>query len=247
MEIFNITLFGINFAPKYYWLMYLLSFIIWYLVIKAKNKLNKKELEDLVFFTFLGIILGGRIWYILIYNFSYYLANLWEIFQIWKWWMSFHGWFVWLIISTYFFCKTYKKKFLEITDLLALVAPIGICLGRIWNYLNWELPWFAYNWPLAVKINNNSYFPSTLLESFLEWFLLFIIIFVVSRKTKKIWILSVFFLIFYSIFRFISEFVRIPDEQIWYLWWFLTMWQLLSIWIFILWIFLYLKLKKEEK
>lgn len=241
MTIFEINIFWIQIAPTYYWLMYGLSFLFTYLFIKNTKLLNEKELDNLIFFGFLWVILWGRLWYILFYNLDYYISNLSEILKVWKWGMSFHWWFLWVIIAIFVFSKIYKKDFFELSDNLALPWAIWIWFWRIWNYLNSELFWFEYYWFLAMEISWKSYFPSPLLEAFLEWLLLFLILFYLKKREKITWIISWYFMVWYWFFRIISEFFRLPDKHIWYLFLdFVTMWQVLSIPIIIGWILLIL-------
>ncbi len=249
MTIFELTLFWIKISPSYYWLMYLISFVIGYFIIKKKSILDNKSLDDLVFYLFLWVLFWGRIWYILFYNLSFYIQNPVEIIQIWNWWMSFHWWLIWFILATLLFCRKYKIQFWNIMDNLAIVAPIWLFFWRIGNYLNQELLWnLWYNWFLAIKIWNKSYFPSTLLEAFLEWFILFFILFLLSKKQDFKWQLSSVFLIMYWIFRgFVEFFYRQPDSQLWYIFWDVTMWALLSIPMIIAWLFIFITFILDEK
>lgn len=247
MTIFSINIFWITIAPSYYGLMYAIWFLAWYYYFLKKNILKKQELENLFFYVFLWVVLGGRIWYILFYNLWFYLENPLNMFKIWEWWMSFHGGFLWVVFATFLFCKNYKIFFWKIIDELAIIVPFWIWAGRIWNYLNKELLWFSpYNWIFAVEKSWVYYFPSPLLEAFLEWFLLLIILFFINKNKKFFWQTSAYFLIFYSIFRiFVEIFFRTPDAQIWYIFWYATMWIILSIPMLIYWIILLFILKKN--
>lgn len=247
MTIFEITIFWFNIAPTYYWLMYWVGLLFSYYILKRAKILNEKELDNLIFISFLGIVLWWRIWYVLFYNLEYYLDNLNKVLKIWEWWMSFHWWFIWLVVSTILFTRFYKKNIFIIADKMAIWWTIWIWLWRIWNYLNWELFWFKYNWFLAMKVWENSYFPAPLLEAFLEWLLLFIILLVIEKKTKKSWIVFWSFMIWYWFFRIIAEFFRLPDSHIWYI--FIekiTMWQILSIPLILIWILIIFKRKNEN-
>lgn len=248
MTIFEINIFWFTLAPSYYGLMYALWFIAGYYYILKKNILKKEELENLFFYVFLGVILWGRIWYILFYDFSAYLANPIDILKVWEWWMSFHGGFLWVVISVILFAKKYKINFWKIIDELAVIVPVWIWLGRIWNYLNKELLGYAnYSWLFAVEKNGISYFPSPLLEAFLEWFVLLIMLYFINKNKTFFGQTSAFFLIWYGIFRVIVElFFRTPDAHIWYIFWFLTLGSLLSIPMIIIWIILFFILRKNE-
>jgi len=247
MPIFEINLFWFTLAPSYYWLMYALWFLVWYYYFFKKNIISKKELENLFFYVFLWVILGGRIGYVLFYDLWFYIENPLNIFKIWEWWMSFHGWFLWVVIVVIIFSKLYKLNFWKIIDEIAVIVPVWIWAWRIWNYLNKELLWYPnYTWIFAVEKNWVSYFPSPLLESFLEWFLLLIILYFINKNKKFLGQTSAYFLIFYSIFRiFVEIFFRTPDEQIWYIFWFLTMWIILSLPMLLFWIILLFILRKN--
>lgn len=246
MYIFSINIFWIQVSPSYYWLMYALWFIIWYYIIKKRKFLSIKELDDLLLYIFLWVILGWRLWFVFFYNFSYFLENTLDVFKVWQGWMSFHGWVIWVVIAMGLFARNKKVSFLKLADQVTAILPIWLWLWRIWNYLNKELLWFhPYNWPLAVEINSISYFPSTLVEFLLEWIVLLIILNLVYAKRKFAWQVSALFLIFYAIFRiFVEIFFRMPDDHIWYIFWFLTMWEILSMPMLIIWIYYYNKLRK---
>lgn len=250
MKIFEITIFGLNIAPSYYWLAYAISFLLGYLLFKKRKTLTITETDSLLLYVFFGVIVWWRMGYVIFYNPGYYLQNLTEIFQIWKWWMSFHwgllGVIIWVVIFAFRSKNKHKPKyFFQITDNLATVFPIGLFFGRIGNYLNKELLWMKYDWFLAVQKNWYNYFPSPLLESLLEGILLFLITNYFYKRQKNTWITSWIFLVFYSIFRFLVEFVRLPDEQLGYLFLWLTMWQILCIPMFVIWLLIILKLDFE--
>ena len=227
--IFEISLFGISIAPKWYGLMYALGFYISYQFIKKWGKLNLKELDNLLLVVFFWVLFWGRIGYIVFYNLSYYLSNPYDIFKVWEGWMSFHGWLIGVIIAVLLFSKRYKKSFFSVMDPLAIIVPVAIWFWRIGNYINQELLWFTpYSGPFAIAKNGISYFPSTLLEMFLEWIVLFLIMFIVGKrlwffleenKQKKMRTgqLSALFLLWYGTLRLFSEQFRLPDTHIGYL------------------------------
>jgi phosphatidylglycerol:prolipoprotein diacylglycerol transferase len=250
MTIFSLQIFGITIAPSYYWLMYALGFLIWYYIIDKRKILSREKLDDLFLYIFLWVILWWRIGYILFYDETYYAHNILDIFKIWQGWMSFHGWAIWVILAMFLFSKKYKFTFLKLADNIVSVLPIWLFLGRIWNYLNKELLGFPYTWFLSVKKDGSSYFPSPLLEAFLEWIVLFTILFFVNKYKKIDWIVASLFLIIYAIFRiFVEMFFRTPDIQIWYIFGFLTMWEILSSIMLLsgIWVFIYLKRKSWAK
>ena len=249
MKIFDITLFWIHIAPSYYWLMYALGFLAWYYIIKYRKQIPEKILDDLLIYIVLWVVLWWRLGYVLFYNFSYYLNNPINIFKVWEGGMSFHGWVIWVIIAMILFSKKYKINFYKLADQIALVLPIWLGLWRIWNYLNKELLGFSpYYWPLNI----NWRFPSPLLEMFLEWIILFIILNYLYIKiplskpfpqrekglVRFDWQIASLFLIFYWIFRiFVEAFFRMPDDFIWYIWWYFTLWEIYSLPMIIIWIY----------
>ena len=244
MKIFEISFFWISIAPTYYGLMYALAFIIGYLILSKRKILTEVKLDTLVLYIFLGVVLWGRLWYILFYSLNYFLEYPKRIIEIWNGWMSFHGWCIGVILAVYIYSKTNKENFWKIIDQIASVAPIWIGLGRIGNYINKELLGFLYDGPLAVKVWEVSYFPSPLLEAFLEWFILYIIVRYTYLKQTTYWLVSGVFLTWYGLFRIIIElFVRTPDTNIGYIYWPFSLWAILSLpmillWIFIIWYFI---------
>lgn len=245
MKIFDIIIFWIHVAPSYYGLAYAMGFILWYYFLKRKNFLPEKQLDPLITYIFFWVIFGWRIWYILFYNLAFYINNPSEILAFWHWWMSFHWWLLWVVLAIFIFSKKYKKNFFDLWDNVVCALPIWLFLWRIWNYLNWELLWKPYSWFLAVYENWAWYFPSPLLEAFLEWIVLFIIINSLFKRRKHFWEISWYFLLFYWIFRFLVEFIRLPDPQIWYIFW-LTLGQILSIPMIIFWIYLAFFFKEKK-
>ena len=242
LPVFNPNIITIgNFSIKYYSLAYILGIIFAWLLIKKFSKYqnvidleNKNITDDFFFYTVLGIILGGRIGYVLFYNFVYFLQNPLEIFYIWHGGMSFHGGFIGLIISMYYFCKKNKIDFVRFGDLLAIASPIGLFLGRIANFINLELYGKPTNvaWAMIFPYSDmQPRHPSQLYEALLEGIILFIIMLFIALKTKlKIRGLnSGIFLITYSCFRFFVEFFREPDVQIGYIFKYFTMGQILCL------------------
>ena len=222
---------------RWYSLAYIFGIIIgWFYckkyLIKERSILN--IFDDLITYLIIGIILGGRLGYILIYNFDYYLNNLTEILMIWKGGMSFHGGLVGVLISTLFFSKKHNINPFIFLDLISAAAPIGIFLGRIANYINSELYGRETDvlWSVVfLKVDNLSRHPSQIYEAVLEGLILFLIIFYFIKKNYllKPGLISSLFLIFYSLFRFIAEFYRAPDEQLGLFFLNLSMGQILSI------------------
>tara|TARA_Y100001970_G_C14061574_1_gene764469 strand:+ start:318 stop:1085 length:768 start_codon:yes stop_codon:yes gene_type:complete len=210
-------------------------------LIKAER--YKKLFDDYIFYLILGIIIGGRIGYVIIYNLDYYLNNLSEIIMIWKGGMSFHGAVVGIIISTILFSKKNQVSPFYFLDLVALTSPIGIFLGRISNFINSELYGRETDVLWSVKfllIDNLNRHPSQIYEAIFEGAILFFILnYVVKRENKKDGYVSSLFLIYYSMFRFLIEYTREPDEHIGLLFFNLSMGQVISVIVLVIGIFLW--------
>jgi phosphatidylglycerol:prolipoprotein diacylglycerol transferase len=225
MYIFDISILGIQIAPTWYWLMYALGFSFCYLFGARYGKVQKQDLDNILLYIFLGVILGWRIGYVILYNPMFFISNPLEIFSIWKWGMSFHGGFLWVLIAVLLFARKYSYRFFDITDTLAVCVPVALGLGRIGNWINGELPWYAgYTWLLAMKIGDISYFPSPVLQAFLEGIVLTSIMMIIWKTwvSRRAWFLSGCFLVWYALVRLIAENYRLPDEHIGYL--FSTSW-----------------------
>ncbi len=220
---------------RWYSLAYVFGILIgWFYckkyLIKDKSILN--IFDDLIAYLIVGIIVGGRLGYIFIYNFDYYLNNLSEILMIWQGGMSFHGALIGIIIASYFFSKKNKQELFVFLDLIAIASPIGIFFGRITNFINGELIGKATNasWGIIYPmIDDIPRHPSQLYEAFLEGIILFILMnLIYFKKNYKIGTCSYMFLIYYGILRIISEFFREPDVQLGYLFGSISMGILLS-------------------
>ena len=217
------------------------------LLIKDQNII--KVFDDFITYLIIGIILGGRLGYILFYNIKYYLNNLLEIFFIWEGGMSFHGGLIGVIISTYIFGKRYEINKFVLLDCISITAPVGIFLGRLANFINGELVGKMTNVSWGVifpNIDNNFRHPSQIYEAFLEGIVLFLImnVFFFWKKYKP-GICSFMFLIFYGTFRIIAEFFREPDSHIGYVVGEIRMGMFLSIIMILAGIFLYKKKYKN--
>ena len=231
---------------RWYSLSYIFGIIFGWLYCKKKlikDNLYQKLFDDYIFYLILGVIIGGRLGYVIFYNLNYYFYNLFEILMIWKGGMSFHGAVIGIILATYIYSKNNKVSVFYFLDLVALSAPIGIFLGRISNFLNSELYGRETEIYWSVKfifIDNLNRHPSQIYEAIFEGLVLFIILnYLISRDNKKEGYISSLFLIFYSIFRFLIEFTREPDQHIGLLLFNLSMGQLISIIVLILGILLW--------
>ena len=233
---------------RWYSLSYIIGiFLGWFLSkqVFISNPEIKEKFDDYITYLIIGIILGGRLGYVLFYNFDYYLNNLTEIIKIWQGGMSFHGGLIGVIIASIFFAKKDNQNSLIYLDIVSLVAPIGIFFGRISNFLNSELYGTETNLPWAVKfiqVDDMYRHPSQLYEALLEGFILFFLLALIYfKKNYKIGTCSYNFLIFYGIFRIFSEFFREPDIQLGYLFGSLTMGMLLSALMILFGVILYRK------
>jgi len=233
------------FQIRWYSIAYILGIIIAWMyatkIIKLTtiNKHNfqqikKSEFDDLIIYLVIGIVLGGRLGYVLFYNLEYYAQNLFEIFKIWHGGMSFHGGLIGIIVSIIFFSKKTDTNFFKSADIVSCVAPIGIFLGRIANFINGELYGKISTLPWAVIFpsgGNMARHPSQLYEAILEGLILFILINYLALKKEllfKTGYISGLFLVLYSILRIFSENFREPDMHIGYFFNYFSMGVILS-------------------
>ena len=221
---FDPVAFNISYIEiRWYSLAYIFGIILGWIYIKVnylKQKNSKILFDNFISYLILGIIIGGRLGYVLIYNFNYYVNNLFEILFIWKGGMSFHGGVIGIIFSTYIFSRNNKIDIFEYLDLVSLGAPIGIFFGRVSNYINSELYGKATDilWSVKfLKVDNLNRHPSQIYEAIFEGVILFIILnYFYRSKIKQPGVISSLFLIYYSFFRFFIEFTREPDSHIGY-------------------------------
>jgi len=223
---------------RWYGTMYLIGFLAaMFMANKAADRSNgswtREQVSDLLFYGFLGVILGGRVGYVLFYQFDYFLSDPLYLFQIWQGGMSFHGGLLGVILAIFIFARKTQKNFLEVGDFVAPLVPIGLGMGRLGNFINAEL-WGRQtdvSWamvfptdPLQVPRH-----PSQLYEFALEGVVLFAILYIISRKTRSLGLASGAFLIGYGIFRSIVEFFREPDAHLGLYFSFISKGQILSI------------------
>ena len=225
---------------RWYSLAYIFAFILGSVIIKRLNSgsyrlLSDDKIDKFFIWAIIGVILGGRIGYVLFYQTNLFFTKPTYILEIWNGGMSFHGGLIGMILSIYLFSLKYKIQFFYLSDLVSLVAPIGLFLGRISNFINTELYGRVTDFPLAIiypLVDNNPRHPSQLYEAFFEGIILFLILlFYFSKKPKKyiIGTISGLFLIFYSIFRFLIEYLREPDYHLGLIFYYFSMGQLLCI------------------
>jgi phosphatidylglycerol:prolipoprotein diacylglycerol transferase len=225
-------------AVRWYGLMYLLAFGIAFVLARSRIKHGKSGnisvavFDDLFFFCVLGVVLGGRLGYVLFYKPGYYLSHPLEILAVWQGGMSFHGGFLGVLLAMLFIARKYQIRWLAITDFIAPLIPPGLAAGRMGNFINGELwgrttdsPWgmvFRGAGPLPRH-------PSQLYQFALEGVLLFVILWLYSAKPRPTGAVSAMFLIGYGVWRFGAEFFREPDDFLGLLAFNLSMGQWLSL------------------
>ncbi|XBC43074.1 MAG: prolipoprotein diacylglyceryl transferase [Buchnera aphidicola (Kaburagia rhusicola ensigallis)] len=268
ISIFNVSI-------RWYGVMYLLGFV--FILNKGtksikKIGLKKTEIEDILYFSFFGLIIGGRLGYILFYNPLFYFNNFIHIFKVWEGGMSFHGGLLGVIIVILYFSRKFNRNFFLISDSIVPLVPIALGAGRIGNFINGELwgrvaPGFSFSilFPMSremdLELAKNDLqlqllikkfgmlprHPSQIYEFFLEGIILFFVLYYYSKKVKTTGVISSIFLIFYGIFRIIVEIFREPDYQIGLFKNVLTMGQILSIPMIILGILIIFSIRRKSK
>ena len=252
------------FQIRWYSVAYILGILIGWMyankIIKSTidkkynfKQVTNKQFDDLIVYLVIGIIFGGRLGYVIFYNLEYYTQNLFEIFKLWQGGMSFHGGLMGVIIATIIFSKKSGVNFFKFADIISCVAPIGILLGRIANFINGELygkittlPWGVI-FPNAGSLSRH---PSQIYEAILEGIILFLIINYLALKKELLYragYVSATFLIFYSILRIFSEIFREPDLHLGLLFNYFSMGTLLSLFTIIIGLFIILFIKKNEQ
>lgn len=227
---------------RWYGLMYIIGFVAAYFIIKSEAKkrnlpINAETVSDLVFTIALGIVLGGRLGYILFYNLSWYVAHPLKVFAVWEGGMSFHGGLLGALIAAIYTFKKYGLDFWQMSDIIAQTGPVGLGLGRIGNFINGELFGRTTDQPWGIVFPDGGPMPrhpSQLYEAFLEGLLLFGLVRLMARLKAPDGSVFWTFIGGYGLFRFMVEFFREPDQQIGFLWGTVTMGQMLSLPMFIL-------------
>jgi phosphatidylglycerol:prolipoprotein diacylglycerol transferase len=208
-------------AIRWYGLMYLTAFalVIFLGRMRIRNQpwlsISSSDLDDMLFYGVLGVVLGGRLGYILFYKPLEYLHDPIRIFFVWEGGMSFHGGFLGVLLAMLWFARSHNKKWLQVTDFIAPLVPLGLGAGRIGNFINgelWgrpsELPW-AMVFP---QVDGLARHPSQLYEFLLEGLLLFLLVWFYSRRWRPLGAVSGMFLAGYGLLRFLVEFTREPDS-----------------------------------
>lgn len=227
-----------KFGIHWYGLMYLIGFLAFFLLgqhqIKHKPWFSwtNKMLDDALFYGALGVILGGRVGYMLFYQFADFLDNPLNLLKIWQGGMSFHGGFLGVLVAMFFFTRKYPQPWLKIMDFVAPLVPIGLGAGRMGNFINGELwgrPTHSDYGMVFPQVDLIARHPSQLYEFVLEGVVMFALLWWFSSKQRPIGQISALFLMLYGSFRFAVEFTREPDAHLGLLQMGLSMGQWLSV------------------
>jgi phosphatidylglycerol:prolipoprotein diacylglycerol transferase len=225
-------------AVRWYGLMYLAGFVLF--IVLGRRQARQKmltgwrmtDVDDMLFLGVFGVILGGRLGYVLFYKPLYYFAHALEIVEIWRGGMSFHGGFLGVLIALWFFARRRNKALLDVTDFVAPLCPLGLAAGRLGNFINGELVGRPTEGPWAMifpQVDSIPRHPSQLYQFGLEGVLLFVVLWWFASRQRPTGAVSGLFLIGYGAFRFIAEFAREPDSFLGLLAGGLTMGQWLSL------------------
>ncbi|MER1941785.1 prolipoprotein diacylglyceryl transferase [Castellaniella sp. FW104-16D08] len=242
-------------AIHWYGLMYLAGFALAWLLGRWRiqhhpGELNLRDLEDIIFYGVLGVVLGGRIGYVVFYKFDDYLANPLSIFYVWQGGMSFHGGLLGVIVAMLIFARKRGQPLLAIGDFIAPLIPLGLAAGRLGNFINGELWGRPTDLPWGMVFPGSgdgiARHPSQLYEMGLEGFALFALVWWFARKPRPMGQISAVFLMGYGTFRFLVEFTREPDAFLGLLMGGLSMGQILSVPMVLIGLWLFLRAAKES-
>jgi phosphatidylglycerol---prolipoprotein diacylglyceryl transferase len=210
----------------WYGLMYVVAFVLFLWLAGKRTALpqfanagwSKRDVEDLLFYGVLGVIIGGRLGYVLFYKPGYYAAHPLEALMVWKGGMAFHGGLLGVIAAMALFAASRKRPFLQVTDLIAPAVPTGLAAGRVGNFINGEL-WGrqadpSLPWAMVFPQSGESFarHPSQLYQVALEGLLLFVLLWIYAKTPRGLGQVSGAFLVGYGVFRFIAEYFREPDR-----------------------------------
>lgn len=238
---------------RWYGLMYLIGFVVAILLAKARTKktwspVKYSEVDDLIFYCMLGVILGGRLGYVIFYGWHQLISDPLYIFRIMEGGMSFHGGLIGVIAALWLYGRKIDKDMITMMDFVAPIVPLGLGFGRIGNFINGELWGKPTNVAWSFKVNGVSLHATQLYEAFLEGLVLFLILWIFTDKERPKMQSSAVFLIGYGVFRFFIEFYRVPDTHLNYLafgW--VTMGQILTAPMIIIGMTMFILANNKEK
>ena len=248
------VIFSIGFLKiRWYGLMYLLGFVVAIMLAKARTKkswspIKRSEVDDLIFYCMLGVILGGRLGYVIFYGWQQLISDPFYIFRIMEGGMSFHGGLIGVIVALWLYGRKINKDMITMMDFVAPIVPLGLGFGRIGNFINGELWGKPTNVAWSFKVNGTSLHATQLYEAFLEGLVLFLILWIFTEKKRPKMQSSALFLIGYGVFRFFIEFYRVPDAHLNYLafgW--VTMGQILTAPMIIIGMTMFILANNKEK
>lgn len=237
-EWFDPNIFTIGFLQvRWYGAMYVIGFLIGgfllkYLANKKFWPLKVELIDSYISWLIIGMFIGARSFYVVLYNWDYYSVNLLDSFAVWKGGLSFHGAVAGMVLVTYIFAKKNKVHFFQIADCMAVAGSPGLLFGRIGNFINGELYGRVTDSWLGIVFPGGGPFPrhaSQLYEGFLEGIVLFMILFYIHKRQRFYGVVTSVFLLGYGTFRFIVEFFREPDSQLGYYLGYFTMGQFLCL------------------
>ena len=206
------------FEIRWYGLLYVIGFILAYYILKKISSLSEKKIEDLLVYSAVLGILCARLFYVLVYNLSYYIRNPFEVIAVWHGGLSIHGGIIGSLIGIWIFCNKNKLQFLHVLDVSVIPLALGIAIGRIGNIINGELygPVTNVSWCVKFMTAEGCRHPWPLYES-LYMLVIFVVLLKLNAKKLKTGMVSASFFLMYAFCRFFSEFWRVPDSQIGYL------------------------------
>ena len=238
---------------RWYGLMYLIGFVVAIMLAKKKKKktwspVKYSEVDDLIFYCMLGVILGGRLGYVIFYGWHQLISDPFYVFRIMEGGMSFHGGLIGVIVALWLYGRKINKDMITMMDFVAPIVPLGLGFGRIGNFINGELWGKPTNVAWSFKVNGVSLHATQLYEAFLEGLVLFLILWIFTDKERPKMQSSAVFLIGYGVFRFFIEFYRVPDAHLNYLafgW--VTMGQILTAPMIIIGMTMFILANNKEK
>ena len=220
---------------RWYGLMYVVGFLFAWWLARRRARANwsvikPEQVDDLLFYGMLGVIIGGRVGYAVVYGFDQLISDPLYLFRITEGGMSFHGGLAGVMIAMWLYARKLGIRAWAVLDFVAPITPLGLFIGRIGNFINGELWGKPTDMPWGFNVNGVVLHPSMLYEALLEGLVLFVVLWIFSGRERPCMSVSGLFLLLYGLFRFAVEFVRVPDSHLGYLaldW--LTMGQILSV------------------